>query len=387
MTSDFQHILTLLDNLGEGEGDMDYYLKPISEALRRNSQAVSELRDLFYTETQAGRKNDILMALSSFASDEIERAMQADGFDRNRCRYEFLLQGSLHDIWLPDIDRSHWQRLLDCLRYGDEEYNFTLDGETTALPEDAARLFSELAEQPPRLTVDAGATFCCNFITEGEIRLSLDPQQGFDMREIFDFMAYLGLLLDRPVRLTPRDRSEQPLYAYTPEENRFTSFPLNFQAPVGEGVATCPQLLARELRIDEQPRTWGDLLARLDWQVSLVIGKSLLFTEHITAAELACQLGQWLGKGQVGDEPFAFTSTNDRRRNLLCFCPDGDLWRIESCLLATDVAPTVTALQLQWCVETFIEQVFAATQQATGQRLSLVVKELVSMDETLGPNA
>jgi len=119
----------------------------------------------------------------------------------------FKPDGFLRDIYIFDTSLMDWERVWEILLADPHRLSFSVDGEITAPPADAAEVFrlgqahsvcASLALGKQRLN--------CHFFTEEEVEFDLDPRDvrgPSEAERLEQFLAELGRTTAKEVRLTP----------------------------------------------------------------------------------------------------------------------------------------------------------------------------------------
>jgi hypothetical protein len=133
---------------------------------------------------------------------------------------EFSWDGSWRDIYVLNTKIDDWQDFINLLRNSE----FPVDG----LPDDLPSIFSD-AEIRPLLTINVGGvTLNCHFFRTEEIELDLDPREVTEVEkanELFRFMEAIGCALRKPVRMTPENLKDRPIFEFWPETGKVSYFP------------------------------------------------------------------------------------------------------------------------------------------------------------------
>ena len=143
------------------------------------------------------------------------------------------------------------------------------------------------------------------------------------------------------------------------------------------------ELLAANPRVDPPLRTYGDVLVRLDWDVTLVEDGSVLISEDVTAVELAYVLTKWVEADAWDRPPFEFDSMDDERVGLIAIQPEGNKWRVGSCLLPGDHWPLGSSSEVDCLVLSFIASVVSSTRIACGVDLQPLLSGQVICNDLL----
>ena len=142
--------------------------------------------------------------------------------DWQKYKDEFAWDGSWRDIYVLNANVVIWQRFLDFLKSSGIPYDFGGEDKAEYL-DNLAMYFKERADHGSLiLSIDInGVTLNCHFFVESEIEFDLDPREitGEDKAiGVFNFMETLSKTLSLPVRMTPENMDETPIFEYTPGE-------------------------------------------------------------------------------------------------------------------------------------------------------------------------
>lgn len=148
-------------------------------------------------------------------------ALAAIGTDWPHYRKAFASDGSLRDILILDTTIAHWQAFIAFLQAGSYPLRFTSNGVACPLPPALTDLFSQWASHTPLLAIDVcGITLVCHFFAENTIELDFIPGYIHDAdtaRILLTFMQEIATALSRPIRLTPENEPDDPLFDYHPQ--------------------------------------------------------------------------------------------------------------------------------------------------------------------------
>ena len=117
----------------------------------------------------------------------------------------FEPDGSLRDIYVNDVGLPEWEAAFRFLcTCGNAR--FTVDGADVPLPGSAEAALAMQSTCVPLLTVETeGISYCCHFISPGEIELDLLPQDinsGARVEALQSFVRGLGQATRRDVVVT-----------------------------------------------------------------------------------------------------------------------------------------------------------------------------------------
>lgn len=140
----------------------------------------------------------------------------------------FEPDGSLLDVYVLDANETDWQRVIDLVRSRGWRFDYTVEGQSRPLPQQAADIFAlRRAEATVTMHIWPAPNMLVNthFFSDDEVefdfdRTELQGQHHLDV--LCRFMRSLGHQLGKPVRLTPENGPEHPLLVYSPPEDRFT---------------------------------------------------------------------------------------------------------------------------------------------------------------------
>jgi hypothetical protein len=135
-------------------------------------------------------------------------------------RSEFAWEGSWRDICIPGVDIKEWQAVMNALRAGGLSGELTVNGATSAMPDDISTLF-RLADGVTALWSSslAGVVLFCHFFDRSEIEFDLDPREVKGQAEIdglLGFMRTLAKATGKVVLMTPENMHDVPFVRVTP---------------------------------------------------------------------------------------------------------------------------------------------------------------------------
>ncbi len=149
--------------------------------------------------------------------------------DWSKYKDEFACDGSLRDVYVLNTNVVIWKQFLDFLKSSGIHHSFRGEDSTEYLA-DLAAYFKERSELGSLiLSIDVnGVIINCHFFTETEIEFDLDPKEvtGEDKaNSVFQFMEIVSETLSLPVRLTPENTEETPIFEYTPRDHTWNYIP------------------------------------------------------------------------------------------------------------------------------------------------------------------
>jgi len=142
---------------------------------------------------------------------------------------EFLCDGSWRDIYVLDADVAIWQRFLDFLRSSNIPHHFGGEDNLEHL-NDLGTYFKERSQHGSlilSINID-GVIINCHFFIESEIELDLDPKEIAEENNavaVFEFMEMVSEALSLPIRMTPENMDETPIFEYTPAKRTWIYSP------------------------------------------------------------------------------------------------------------------------------------------------------------------
>jgi hypothetical protein len=142
---------------------------------------------------------------------------------------EFTWDGSWRDVYVLNTNVTIWQQFLDFLRSSGIPHSFGGEDNADFLG-DLEAYFKERSEHGSLiLSIDINGVFLnCHFFIETEIEFDLDPREVRDEDKangVFNFMEILSETLSLPIRMTPENMEETPIFEYTPEDRTWTYIP------------------------------------------------------------------------------------------------------------------------------------------------------------------
>ena len=149
--------------------------------------------------------------------------------DWQQYKAEFLSDGSWRDIYVLDADVTIWQRLLDFLRSSNIQHHFGGEDKPEYL-NDLGTYFKERGQHGSLiLSIDIyGVILNCHFFIESEIEFDLDPKEITDESKavaVFEFMEMVSEALTLPIRMTPENMDETPIFEYSPGKRAWSYSP------------------------------------------------------------------------------------------------------------------------------------------------------------------
>lgn len=142
---------------------------------------------------------------------------------------EFACDGSFRDVYVLNTNVAIWKQFLDFLKSSGIPHSFS--GEDIAVYlDDLAAYFKKRSEHGSLiLSMDVnGVIINCHFFTETEIELDLDPKEvtGEDKaNSLFQFMEIVSDTLSLPIRMTPENTEETPIFEYSPMDHTWNYIP------------------------------------------------------------------------------------------------------------------------------------------------------------------
>jgi hypothetical protein len=132
----------------------------------------------------------------------------------------------MRDIHVLNTKIEDWQKFIDFLQ--ESKYSYSIDGTIHVLPEDISDVFTDVNIRPLLTLKVGGVNIKCHFFTSDEIELDFDPREVSDeykAKTVFEFMKAVGSALGLPVRMTPENLEERPIFEYSPETGNITYYP------------------------------------------------------------------------------------------------------------------------------------------------------------------
>jgi len=125
---------------------------------------------------------------------------------------EFLCDGSYRDIYV-----------LDFLRSSGIPHHFCGEDKPELL-NDLSVYFKERDQHGSLiLSIDVDSVILnCHFFIESEIEFDLDPKEITDESKavaVFGFMEIVSEVLSLPIRMTPENMDQTPIFEYTPRKS------------------------------------------------------------------------------------------------------------------------------------------------------------------------
>ena len=152
-------------------------------------------------------------------------------FDWSVQKAAFEPDGALRDLHVLDATLEDWQRFIAHIV---QRYGARMHGTGAApLVEDVIALLSTDPIRKGFLAFRVGGVWLhCHFFDVEEIELDFDPREIREpqLRALLDFMAEVGDLLAKPVRLTRESWPEFVFFEYAPGPRRMRWIPLRSEA-------------------------------------------------------------------------------------------------------------------------------------------------------------
>lgn len=127
---------------------------------------------------------------------------------------EFVWEGSLRDICIPNASLKDWQVVLDTLRDAKLTMSYTIRDKPVAVPVTASEAFPPTREMAGTLTVETnGVHLCCHFFDEQEVEFDLDPREAVSQAELdglVAFMSRLACATGKTTLMTPENMHDVP---------------------------------------------------------------------------------------------------------------------------------------------------------------------------------
>ena len=131
----------------------------------------------------------------------------------------FAWDGSLRDLYVLNASPAHWTRWLQALPTWPYGVTYSIDGTRAPAPQTAEEAFA--VQQAKLLSIDVeGIRMNCHFFSDDVIELDLDPREvrgPYELAALERFMRRLGVVVGLPVRMTPENASDGPIFEYAPE--------------------------------------------------------------------------------------------------------------------------------------------------------------------------
>jgi hypothetical protein len=142
---------------------------------------------------------------------------------------EFEFDGSWRDLYAFHTTLDDWQKLLDFLHGSRLNIEFSSDGETRVLSNDAAECFQLARESSCLCTIRfSGVAVKCHFFQVEEIEFDLDPREivGQDeLDNLFAFMRAIANVLEKDIVLTPENAPSYVIFRAVPRQLAITYDP------------------------------------------------------------------------------------------------------------------------------------------------------------------
>ena len=139
------------------------------------------------------------------------------------CSDAFHRDGSLRDIYVHGTTVQTWERFLSFLASSPYELEYQSDGESKAIPLNAATVFAD-GEHSHNLIIRLGQLdVCCHFFIPDEIELDIDPREvgsQQDLDAIMRLMSDIGSLLRLDVILTEENGPDYVWFKYSHAEGK-----------------------------------------------------------------------------------------------------------------------------------------------------------------------
>lgn len=136
----------------------------------------------------------------------------------------FEIDGSWRDLYVLDTTVEDWKEMLRMVRDRKTiDYTLRIEDQAAAIPEPPEPVFMRSGEVGWSLSVNIdGLILNAHFFGPEIIECDIDPRELTANRfyELLDFMESLGRRLKKEVRLTPENRSEEPIVKYDPIVDR-----------------------------------------------------------------------------------------------------------------------------------------------------------------------
>lgn len=142
---------------------------------------------------------------------------------------EFACDGSLRDVYVLNTNVAIWKQFLDFLKSSGIPHSFRGEERAEYL-DDLAAYFKKRSEHRSLiLSMDVnGVIINCHFFTETEIEFDLDPKEvtGEDKaNSLFQFMETVSNTLSLPIRMTPENTEETPIFEYSTRDHTWNYIP------------------------------------------------------------------------------------------------------------------------------------------------------------------
>ncbi len=139
----------------------------------------------------------------------------------------FARDGTLRDIYIPNIDVSTWNRIFTLILKLAPDASYSVDGDPLPLPATVEPIFDQRDQASTLLAFKVGdIPLHVYFFTEREFECDLLPGDVPGEKQFGDlcnFMRHLGDAVCQEVRLTPENRPDFPFVIYDPATRKISS--------------------------------------------------------------------------------------------------------------------------------------------------------------------
>lgn len=137
-----------------------------------------------------------------------------------RAKEAFYIDGSLRDVYVLRTNEQDWQTFLTFLRTSSYPVELIIAGKQQPIPDRIEEIFALVHKHGGMLRIDEEhLALHCYFYTYEEIECDLDPRNinnEQQLSRLLDFIHRIGLLLNKPIVLTPENASWAPLFRFDP---------------------------------------------------------------------------------------------------------------------------------------------------------------------------
>ena len=134
------------------------------------------------------------------------------------CKQAFHFDGSWRDIYVFDTTIDDWEKFLDFVRNYDCKLRLLHDGDPSAIPDTALKIFQD-TEHSHSLSMDIDdITIVAHFFRTDEIEMDIDPREitsQIQFDRFTNFVLALGSKLQKDIFITEENASEEIWFRYS----------------------------------------------------------------------------------------------------------------------------------------------------------------------------
>ncbi|MBL6991530.1 MAG: hypothetical protein ISR65_17225 [Bacteriovoracaceae bacterium] len=138
---------------------------------------------------------------------------------------EFKIDGSLRDIYINNVDKDHWETLLQYIYKREYQISSSINTcpplEFNALLEIVKRSGIDISFKSKNITINCH--FFINSENYSEIEMDFSPkdvQSNKDFIALISLVKELGIILKKNVNVTPENLPESKIISYLCSENK-----------------------------------------------------------------------------------------------------------------------------------------------------------------------